>query len=196
MERKGNCKGRYKQQPIVIFNCPLLSFLWEVSVRGHSSAASRLPFSKLICCSCWIEFSRTTLSSSWMFLSKISVDGKAIEGGGLGKSRWWKFNLLFKLGGDVGERERSELSETSISDASSTSRLLCSASGVPALPSYSGEFDLSRLFFDRLRIGLSLVGDPFWDPRALSLSSWFSSNFSFRNLDQRRDKGEEEAEKC
>lgn len=135
-----------------------------------------------------------------MFLSKISVDGKAMEGGGLGKSRWWKFNLLFKFGGDVGERERNELSETSMSDASSTSKLLCSASELPpTFPSYSGELDRSRLFFDKLRMGLSLVGDPFWDPRALSLSSWFSSNFSFRNLDNRQDKSkeeEEEAEKC
>ena len=156
----------------------------EFPLSHKNSLFLFLPFSKLICCSCWIEFSSTTLSSSWILRSRISVDGKAIEGGGLGKSRWWKFNLVFKLGGDVGERERNELSETSMSDASSTSKLLCSGSGVPAFWSYSGVFDLSRLFFDKFNTGLSLAGEAFWEPRCFSLSSWFSSNFSFRNLDK------------
>lgn len=135
-----------------------------------------------------MEFSSTTLSSSWMFLSNISVDGKAMEGGGLGKSRWWKLNLLFKLGGDDGECECNELSDTSMSDASSTSKLLCSASGDPTFCSYSGVFDLSRLFFERLRTGLSFVGDTFCEFLCFSFSSWFSSNFSFLNLCRAKDK--------
>lgn len=152
-------------------------------MRCASAKWWKLPFSKLICCSCWMEFSSTTLSSSWMFRNKISVDGKAIEGGGLGKSRWWKFNLVFKLGGDSGEC--NELSETSMSDASSTSRLLCSGSGVPAFWSYSGVHDRSRLFFDKFSTGLSFVGEAFCEFLCLSFSSWFSSSFSFLNLDGR-----------
>lgn len=159
-------------------------------IRRFRSTALELPFSKVICCSCWMEFSRTTLRSSWMLRSKISVDGKAIEGGGLGKSRWWKFNLVFKLGGDAGECECNELSETSMSDASSTSRLLCSASGEPTFWSNSGVFDRSRLFFERFSTGLSFVGDAFSEFLCFSLSSWFSSNFSFRNLNVGGAKGE------
>lgn len=144
------------------------------------------PFSKLNCCSCWIEFSTTTLSSSCIFLSKISVEGKAIVGGGLGKSLWWKFNLEFKLGGDEGERECIELSETSISEASSTSKLLstCSASGEPSLRSHSGECERLRLFFDKFNTGLSFAGEAFCELLCLSFSSWFSSSFSFRNLSE------------
>ena len=142
------------------------------------------PFSKLICCSCCMEFSTTTLSSSWMLRSKISVDGKAIVGGGLGKSLWWKFNLVFKLGGDDGDRECNELSDTSMSEASSTSKLFstCSASGEPTFWSYSGECERLRLFFDKFNTGLSFVGDAFRELLCLSFSSWFSSSFSFRNL--------------
>lgn len=84
-----------------------------------------------------------------------------MDGGGLGKSRWWKLNLLFKLDGDAGDNECSELSETSMSDASSTSKLLCSASGEPWFCSYSGVFDLSRLCFDKFKTGLSFDGDAF-----------------------------------
>lgn len=174
----------------------IAGFLSFQRFRLSALGACFLPFSKLICCSCWIEFSSTTFSSSWMFLSRISVDGKAMVGGGLGKSRWWKFNLLFKLGGDVGDCECNELSETSMSDASSTSKLLSTwpASGEPAFWSYSGVVDRSRLFFDKFKMGLSFVGDTFWELLCLSFSSWFSSSFSFLNLDKRDYKAVEEEE--
>lgn len=128
-----------------------------------------------------------------MFLRRISVEGKAIEGGGLGKSRWWKFNLLFKLCGDDGECECNELSETSMSEASSTSKLLSTCSGDPACWSYSGVVDRSRLFLDRFKTGLSLAGEGFWELRCFSLSCWFSSSFSFLNLDETRRRKERKA---
>lgn len=154
---------------------------WNSSKRVHS------PFSKFICCSCWIEFSSTTFNSSWMLRRRISVEGNAM-GGGLGKSRWLKFNFAFKFGGDEGDRECIELSESSISEASS-GWSTCSTSVDSSQPPPccdSGVFDLSRLFFDRLSTERSstVVGVALRELRCFSFSTlaWCSSSFSFLNL--------------
>lgn len=88
---------------------------------------------------------------------------------------------MLRFGGDDGDK----VSETSMSDASSTSRLSpCSCDGVGECRPFWFRSGLpwSLLDLERFNTGLSFDGEWFCESRSLSLSTWSSSSFSFRNL--------------